>query len=313
MRLLRFLGRHAGRVLLCGMIVVAFLPGISAALRPWLPVLVSLVLGLAIARLDVGPILREYANPRRMAVMLACLVLFIPLTSLALAGLGHWLNLGPDTLLALAVFGASPPISSAASLAFMLGYDARTALQFGLLATLSLPVLGPLTLTLVGIDVDMASIDMALQIALMIAGGFALGLAIQALLGKARIAANSDSFNGTTALAMLLFLFPLFDGVIGFIRAQPTQAVTLTLLAISLNFGGHLAVACIARRITGRPTASAAGLMFGNRNVSFYLAVLPANPALGLFIAASQIPMYTTPLLFGWRRGRSPALTPLGK
>lgn len=302
MKLLRFVGQRAGAVLLCGMVVVAFLPGLSAILRPFLPLLVSLVLGLAIARLDVGQLLREFVRPQRLRLMIFCLILFVPVTSLALVGVGSLLGADKDTKLALAVFGASPPLSSAASIALFLGYDARITLQFGVFATLLLPILGPLTFALVGIDVDIAALQMASRIALMIAGGFLLGLSLQAVLGRSRIAANSDVFDGVAALALLLFLFPLFDGVIGFVLAEPTQAAGLLALAIALNFGGHVALASACRKVTEPETANAAGLMFGNRNVSFYLAVLPMNPALGLFVAAAQIPIYATPAVFGKRR-----------
>ncbi|QIE42272.1 hypothetical protein G5B39_10190 [Rhodobacteraceae bacterium SC52] len=302
MILLRWVGVHAGSVLLCGLVGVGFFPDLSAFLRPFLPMLVSLVLGLAIARMDVGSILRDFANPRKLALMLAALVAFVPLTCLALVGVGTLLGASPETILALAVFGASPPLSSAASLALMLGYDARMTLQFGSLATLALPLLGPLTMSLVGIDVDVAVLHMAFRIAAMVAGGFAIGLGLQAILGRSRIAAHRDAFNGAATIGMLLFLFPLFDGVLGFARAEPLQAAGLLALAVMLNFGGHIAVSIGARRVADLPRARAAGLMFGNRNVSFYLAVLPLNPALGLFVAASQIPIYATPAVFGRRK-----------
>lgn len=302
MTFLGFVGRHAGAFLLCGVVVVAFLPGLSAMLRPWLPALVSLVLGLAIARLDVGSILRDFAKPKTLGLMLLCLVLFIPLSCIALVGLGRLFGAHPDTLLALGVFGASPPLSSAASLALILGYDARITLQFGILSTLALPVLGPATLALVGIDADIAALQMAGRIALMVLGGFTIGLGLQRLLGRSRIAANSDAFNGAATLAMILFLFPIFDGVIGYAVTKPAQAAGLLILALALNFGGHIALAQAGRRFADPAKARAAGLMFGNRNVSFYLAVLPLNPALGLFVAAAQIPIYATPAVFGRRR-----------
>jgi hypothetical protein len=302
MNVLRLAGRHAGAVMLIGMGVVALLPGVSAGLRPFLPLLVSLVLGLAIARLDVGAVLRDFARPQRLAVLGVLVFLFLPVTCLALVTLGRLAGAGPDTLLALAVFGAAPPLSSAASLALLLGYNARITLQLGLLATVALPVIGPLSLALVGIEVEIAALAMAFRIATIIAGGFAFGLTIQRAVGKARIAANAEAFNGVAALAMILFLFPLFDGVSAYVAGHPGQALTLLVLAIALNFGGHLAMARGACRITDRETASALGLSYGNRNISFYLAVLPANPALGLFIAAAQVPIYATPALFGGRR-----------
>ena len=302
MRLLRFAGRHAAGIMLCGMVIVALLPGLSAMSRPWLPFLVSLVLGLAIGRLDIRAVLSELVQLRRLIVLMSLVIAFLPLTCVMLVGLGRLLGAGPDTLLALAVFGAAPPISSAASLALLLGYNARITLQVGLLATIALPVLGPLTLALVDIEADIALGTMALGMAIIITGGFMIGITLQGLIGKGRIATNADAFNGVAALAMVLFLFPLFDGVTAFIQANPYQALTLLALALVLNLGGHMAAAFVARRATDTDTASAMGLMYGNRNISFYLAVLPANPALALFIAAAQVPIYATPAIFGRRK-----------
>lgn len=302
MKLLRFVGRHAATILLASMAVVALLPGLSALLRPLLPALVSLVLGLAIARVDVASVLREFGQPRRLGLLAGLVVIFLPLTCLALIGIGHLFGLDPDTLLILAAFGAAPPLSSAASLALLLGYNARLTLQLSLLATIALPILGPLSFALVGIDANIAPLAMALRIAMIIAGGFAIGLTLQHFVGKARIARNGEAFNGITTLSMILFLFPLFDGVTGFVAANPRQALMLFVLAMVLNFGGHLVTAFIARRTTDPETASALGLMYGNRNISFWLAVLPFNPALGLFVAVAQVPIYATPAVFGRRK-----------
>jgi hypothetical protein len=138
----------------------------------------------------------------------------------------------------------------------------------------------------------------------MIAGGFGLGLGIQAMIGKAAIGRNPEAFNGIVALSMVLFLFPVFDGVIDHILVAPLQSFAILILAVALNLGGNLIIRGLSRRFSSSPTASALGLMFGNRNVSFYLAVLPFNPLLSVFVAASQIPMYITPALFGKNRPR---------
>lgn len=302
MTFLTWVGRNASKILLLGMVVIACLPGLSAALRPILPLLVSLLLGLAIARVDVRGALVDCTAPRHLAILMGLVALFLPLSCAFFVGLGHFFGAGPDTLLALAVFGAAPPLSSAASLALLMGYDARLTLQLGLLCTLLLPLVGPACLTFVGISVDVALLDMGLRIAGMIAGGFAIGLGLQRVIGKARINANAEAFNGLAAIAMLLFLFPLFDGVSGFMFESPGQAFLLFVLALLLNLGSHIMVRFGAVQVTARDKASALGLMWGNRNVSFYLAVLPANPAFGFFIAAAQIPIYATPAIFGVRK-----------
>ncbi len=304
LRGLALIGRHASAVMLVGMVVVAFLPGVSALLRPWLPALVSLVLGLAIARLDVRQVVREFGDPARALRLVGIVVLFLPLTCLGLVVLARAVGLPEQWVLLLLVFGAAPPLSSAASLSLLLGYNARITLQIGLLATMVLPLIGPLCFALAGVDARIDLAAMSLRIAAMIAGGFAIGLVLQRGLGAGRIATHGDAFNGAVALSMLLFLFPLLDGVFAHVLDAPAQSALLLLLALALNFGGHVLTRYLARTVTDPATASALGLMFGNRNVSFYLAVLPFNPVLSVFVAASQVPIYATPALFGRKATR---------
>jgi hypothetical protein len=286
-----------------GLFLAALLPSVSSALRPALPLLVSLVLGLAIARLDILGVIREFANTKRTLVLLVVVLLFIPISSAVVVWFWRAFQMDENTVLLLVVFTAAPPLSSATSLSLLLGFNARITLQVTLMATLATPILGPLCFLLSGLDTDFDLIASALRIAMMIIGGFALGLGIQTLWGKVAIARNTNAFNGIVALSMVLFLFPVFDGVIPHIRQAPMQSLLVLILAIVLNIGGNLIVRAVGRRCAHPKTASALGLMFGNRNVAFYLAVLPFNPLLSIFVAASQVPMYLTPALFG--RGKT--------
>ncbi len=303
-KLLSYIGQRSSSVLILGLLMAALLPSVSSALRPALPLLVSLVLGLAIARLDVLHVLREFTELRKSLLLLGIVLLFMPLTCMLLVWVWRLFQLDESGVLLLIAFAAAPPLSSATSLSLLLGFNARITLQVTLLATLASPILGPLCFPLVGLSTDFEITAIALRIALMIAGGFALGLGVQAVLGKAAIGRNPEAFNGIVALSMVLFLFPLFDGVIIHIIVAPLQSFMVLILAIVLNFGGNLVTRGISQRFSTSPTASALGLMFGNRNVSFYLAVLPFNPLLSVFVAASQIPMYITPALFGKNKPR---------
>lgn len=303
-RALSYIGQRSNSVLILGLLLAALLPSVSSALRPALPLLVSLVLGLAIARLDVLQVMREFTELRKSLLLLGIVLLFMPLTCVVLVWVWRLFQLDESGVLLLIVFAAAPPLSSATSLSLLLGFNARITFQVTLLATLAAPILGPLCFPLVGLSADFEIITIAQRIALMIAGGFAFSLGIQAIVGKAVIARNTDVFNGIAALSMVLFLFPVFDGVVSHIVVAPLQSILVLILAIVLNLGGNLVTRGFSRHFSTSPTASALGLLFGNRNVSIYLAVLPVNPLLSVFVAASQIPMYITPALFGKSRPR---------
>ena len=284
--------------MLSGLFLAALLPGISSLLRPALPFLVSVVLGLAIARMDVVAILREFIFWQKSLPLFILVLMFMPFTCLVFYTVWYLFQFSENSLFLMIIFGAAPPLSSAASLSLILGFNARITLQATLLATLATPVLGPLCFAMTGIMVDMEIASISFQIAAIIAGGFALGFGIQIFIGKTTIELHPQLFNGIVAIVMVLFLFPVFDGVIDHVLIAPWQSFAILILAVSLNIGGNLIVRTLSQRFSDSNTASALGLMFGNRNVAFYLAVLPSNPMLSIFVAASQFPMYATPAIF---------------
>jgi len=298
-RVLSGIGQRSPQVLILGLFLAALFPSVSQALRPLLPALVALVLGLAVARLDLASVLSDYKYWRKSLFLVGVVLLFMPVSCMLIVFTWRLLQLNENYTLLLVVFFAAPPLGSATGLSLLLGYNARVTLQVTLLATILTPMIGILCLSFVGESTHLNMFAIALKILIMIAGGLVIGLAIQRFVGKKRIANNSDIFNGFVAITMVFFLFPLFDGVVEYVLASPLESFLVLLLAIVLNIGGNLLVRSIGYTFTDTETANALGLVFGNRNVSLYLAALPISPLLSVFIAASQIPMYVTPALFG--------------
>lgn len=100
----------------------------------------------------------------------------------------------------------------------MLRYKALLTLQFSFLATLILPIFGPLALALVGIDADLATLHIAMSIFWMLLGGFGVGIFLKIILTRDRIR-KSNVLNGLATIALIAFLFPLLDGVVDYIVA----------------------------------------------------------------------------------------------
>ena len=292
------IGGHATAILLAGLILVPLLPIPRGLFTPTLPALVALVIGLGVARLPLAALVSDLTRPRRVAPVLLGLALFQPLTALALATLGRTIGLDAATLVLLIAFAAAPPLSSAPNISLMLGYDSRLTLRFTLIGTVLSPLLVPACVWLAGVATGVAPLAIAGRVFLILAAGLALGALLQWRIGLDRIRANARAFNGAAALAMLLFLFPLMDGVADEVRADPVRVLELAALALTLNLGGNFLVRALAGRVLPPASARALGLLYGNRNISVLLAVLPLNPLLSLFVAVAQLPVYGTPLLF---------------
>lgn len=305
---LAWVGARARWVLAVGVIVAAFLPALSEALRPALPALVSLVFCIAMVRMDLGSLARQALAPRRLArtllLSLGLLVLTPTLFWAAAVGVGA----SPGVVASLVYTGAAPPITSAAGLCLLLGLNAALALELTVVASLATPLVGPLvTKALLGEAVPIDALELGLRVGAMIVAGAMAAILLRRVVGPARIAAKAKMFDGIGALAMLLFVIPLFDGVLGAILDHPLFALGIFALTILANFGVQVATVLLARARTAPETAGALGLVSGNRTVAIYLAALPPDPLFGLYVALYQIPMLFTPLVMGpLLRGRLP-------
>ncbi len=296
-RLLTALGRQARWILALGSIAALFLPSLSASLRPILPGLVAMVLALSMARIDLGATLRAALRPVRLAQLLAISVLLIPVTAVVYGWLGRWIS--PEVAASLVYLGAAPPIASAAGLCFMLGYNARLALEITVAATLLTPILGPLAAQLALPETTLAlnPLILARNLSGMIFGGLLLGLVLRHGIGAARIARHGPIFDGIAACGMLLFIIPLFDRVGALILENPLRAALILALACVFNLGANLLTRVSLATRLAAPDNGAAGIVMGNRTIAIYLAALPFEPTFALFVALYQFPMYFTPLV----------------
>ncbi|UMA66587.1 hypothetical protein LVO79_09175 [Roseivivax marinus] len=308
MTALTWLGRHASALLLLGLVTVPFVPVSPERLKPLLPVLVSLVTALAIARQPLGrDDLARLFPPLGTARLVGWLIVSQLGFSAVAVLISHLLGIAPWLAFLPVAFFSTAPLGSAPNVAAMVRCDVRLALRLTLLGVVLAPVLMPLALSFTGATLDATPWEMARRVLAMLAAGIAGGIAIQRIAGLDRIERNTDVLNGLSALAMIGFLFPLLSGTGAAIAADPVLAAGLFTLACALNFGGHLVIRAAARHVVPPETAAAAGLVFGNRNMSIVLAALPFDPVLTLFVALAQVPIYATPYLFTPPDRRDPA------
>ncbi len=305
LRGLTWLGAQARWVLAVGVILATFLPSLSSFLRPFLPGLVVMVLCVSIARLDLGVLARRAIRPRRMAALMIWTAAFLVLTP-ALVWAGASAAGVPQAHIAALVYTfAAPPISSAPAICLLLGLEAGFALELTVVASLATPFIGPVvTKALLGEAVPIDTFDLALRVAAMIAMGVAAAVAVRRLLGAERIAQHGGAFDGVATVAMVLFVIPLFDGFWDVVLGMPWFALGTLALVLAANWGAQVVVAAgvrsaVPQRGDEPGLAGPTALMWGNRNVSIYLAALPPDPLFGLYVAFYQLPMLFTPLVLG--------------
>jgi predicted Na+-dependent transporter len=297
---LTWLGAQARWVLAVGVLLATLLPSLSSFLRPYLPGLVALMLCVSMARLDLGALARRASQPRRLAMLTIWSVALLVVTPAAIWAGTRAAGLPEAHVAALVYTFAAPPITSAAALCLMLGLDAGFALELTVVASIATPFIGPaVTKALLGEAVPLDAFDLALRMAAMIAAGVVAALLARRLIGAARIARHGGAFDGVATVVLLLFVIPLFDGFWDVAGRLPWFALGTCALVLAANWGAQVVVALGVRRGGGPEMAGAAGLMWGNRNVSIYLAALPPDPLFGLYVAFYQLPMLFTPLVLG--------------
>ena len=303
--LLTWIGARARWGLIAGIVLALAFPSLAALAQPVLPLLVSLVLGLAIARVDFSVIAKHLTSPKRWLMVLALTLLIMPLMAGLLTALASLFGVSQDYRVLLLIYAASPPIASAAALCFIMGFDAILALEVTLVATALTPLLGPLIFsTLTSTDLGVTPLGLSIRLAQMIAGGFAIGISLRALLGRRWITQNPLAFDGIATLGMGAFVLPLFDGFAQLVSASPTRAAKIFGFCLLINLGIGFATYLATRRWLAHEISGAVGLFTGNRTVAIYAAALPADPILILFVALYQFPMYLTPLLWSLLRRR---------
>lgn len=294
---LNWIGSNARWVLAIGSVIALFLPSLSALLRPALPFLVSTVLAMAMARMDVLGLLRSILRPKRLFFLTLASIVLMPVTAAVYLGIAWVFGFDEGNTNSLIYLAAAPPIASSAGLCFLLGFNAVLAVELTLVAMLLTPLIGVASVNLFLENPPLIEpLALSLRLAGIIALGIAMALLMRLIIGAARIQRNGKVFDGLAALNMLVFVVPLFDGVLAIIQNNPQRAVFVLGLGIVFNFGVNILTAFTAGKFSDANNAGAFGIMNGNRTVAIYLAVIPADPAFILFVALYQFPMYLTPL-----------------
>lgn len=304
---LRWIGGHASW-LLAGAVVLCFAaPGLPDLMRPALPLMVPLVLGLAMARIDLAAAVRAAIRPREALALAGLTLALMPISAAVYLAAARLIGVDADHAAALVYLAAAPPIASAGSLCFILGYDARRAIEVTIAATLLTPLIGPLTVgALLPGEVPLSAAALARNLGLMVLAGAALGVGVQLAAGRSRIAAQARAFDGVAVIALVLMVLPLFAGVPELIAAEPGRAAVSLALALAANLGVGVALRPALRRLTRPDRAGAYALLFANRTIALYVAALPYDPHLALFVALYQIPILLTPLALRGKRAGTP-------
>ena len=305
-------GRQARLVLPGGVVLALLLPDSDGMLKAMTPFILVILVASAVVRLDSFAVLRAALQPHRLFrnFLISSILLVLAPTVLVLTARG----LGLDEMLLpfITWYAVAPPIATTIWMCVLLGFAAPVAMEIVVLTNILAPFTGPyLGSALLGEVVPLTSFELSLRIGSILGSGMLAALLFCKLFGAARIDANRERLDGVSTLAMLAFLVPVFDGIVGLAAGLPILALICIALACILNFGSQALILVIGRLLICQHGKLPEGtrsiaVVAGNRNLGLYYAALPADPFFSLFVAAYQLPIYLTPMIAGWLADRKP-------
>ncbi|MDP3616842.1 MAG: hypothetical protein Q8R49_03320 [Rhodoferax sp.] len=288
------LSRHGPAVLAAGVLLGLAWPALAALAKPGMGAAVFCFLLGSFLRLDLAQARRGLAQWRLSLLAPLWLMLALPL---GLGLLARALGLESSLALALALACAAPPSSGNAALARMLGMDADSALLVTLIAMLLAPLTLPLVLSLLGAqNLALDPGQLAQRLLLMLGASAGLAWLWRRLAGAA-LQRQALLVDAGVLLALVVFALATMAGVRELLLADPRQAGFLLSLAYASNLTMQL--------LTGlfmpgpRHLRLTLALTGGNRNVGLIWSALGAalSPAMALYFACTQLPIYTLPRL----------------
>ncbi len=282
--------------MLVGVLAGVVYQPLAAALRPWLVVFIVTTLALAVMRTDMSTLT---AVLRRPGSTLAQVIWLLALSPLVMFAVLLFVPV-PEALRGpLILYAATAPITSMPAFALLFGLDAAFVLVGVTAAAMLSPLTVPATAAIVmGDQISIGIADLAIRLALVIGGCYALGMTLRRLIGPARINDWTLQLNATFVVAATLLGIAVMDGIVALAMRDLGAMIVTVALLLGVSFLLFV-IGTLLFAPAGWTTALGAGLNSGGRNISIVLAVVgaSASDALIIVVAAAQIPIFVLPIL----------------
>lgn len=298
--LLAFAARHGRSALVLGLLAGLLLPGLAAALRPWLPQMVAGLLFLNAYRIG----LRRAAGGLRdgLGTLSAVLLLQLALPLLALGAAALLGLAATSAALALILMLSAPSVTGSPNITALLGHPPEPAFRLLILGTALMPrTVIPVFLLAPGLggqanlsDVLLAAGRLVATIGLVVPAGFLLRRLAAPQLSNGQAAA----IDGLTVIALAVIVVALMAALGPALRQDPWLVLQWMGFAFAANLGLQMLTWAVTRRRAGSG-AAAVSVVAGNRNFALFLIALPAatTEPLLIFLGCYQVPMYLTAIL----------------
>ena len=298
--LFNFLGTHASLFMAIGCVSAVFMPKEVETLLPMLPVLIVLMLALSIARIDLIALWRQMSLKRFTFVTLFCGAMML-IAPFVFYFIGKSFGASDALLWVMVYFGVAPPIATCIAFALLLGANSLFALEVVIVGSILAPFIGPFVIGILFPNTsDISSIDLLYRLTGLVVFCLIAGFLYRLIVGGDRLERNATAYDGAFVTMTVLFVFPLFSGFIETVQNSPWHALKVAMAAYAVSLGMQLiSFFCLKIMKLTHGTAASGAMLWGNRNLAIYFAILPIEPVFILFMAFYQFSILFTPLIFG--------------
>ncbi|MDA7425731.1 hypothetical protein [Thalassococcus lentus] len=290
--------RHGPWVLVAGLAVGLALPSLAAVLRPWLPVLVVVLLFVSVLRIRPSALIGSLSDVPRVLLTALALQLMAPLTVVLLArAMGIQDSL---PVLALTLMLAAPSIMGSPNISMMLGAAPDHAMRLMVAGTALMPLtILPVFWLLPALGGSGAVSGAALTLLITISVVTVVAMALRRNFLRTPSPTQEARLEGVSAIALAVFVIGLMPQVSTVALSEPGKVAFWLGFVLLANLGGQAIVWHLTRNRMPRDHALPISLIAGNRNVALFLVSLPpeVTAPLMVFIGCYQLPMYLTPLI----------------
>ena len=295
-RSVEYLGKHATLFLALGVFSGFVVPALAHAARPLLLPALMIPLTIALLRVNWRTLGSYVRGLRLIAAALGWLMIASPIVVwCAAAGLG----LPRGLVEGLTLMAASSPIFAGAALALIVGLDGALAIVIIVFATALVPfTLPPLTLALLGIELDIGLATLTARLAAIVGTGFAAAWIVRHLVRKESLERHARALDGTAVAFLVVFAMAIMDGVMAYALQRPGYVIGCALAALA----GNLLLQALGTLVfvkLGLKRALTLGLLSGNCNMGLVLIALgdKASVEVQIFFGVAQVPVYILPAL----------------
>ncbi len=297
--LIEWIGGQGTRAVVAVLFLGLALPPLSAIMRPLLPLAVFVLFILAFTRVDTAAVAMRVRRPRLALLATVWMMLAMPIAFAGGLALLEPLDIPDELAAGLVLMAVAPPIMSSPAFTYLLGLDGALSVTVLVASMIVTPITAPILVdVLIGEWVGLSARDLAIRLALLLAGSFIAALAVRRWLGEARIAANGRLIDGLNILILFVFAVAIMDGVIAYAIRDPLLILAILALAFAVNLL-LLTVSAIAFLLFGIGSSLTVGIANANRNMGLMAAVMAgAVPEVTwLFFALAQFPIFLMPQL----------------